>query len=158
MTRGKRGKTSSTPQPATHAELAEQFSAAIAAHRDGGLQDASAGYEAVLAVHPEHADALHLLGVIASQSGRHDQAVVLIDRALAVNADNPDFHSNRGIALQGCGQLAAALASYDRALALRPTAIARRCCVHCIVRLRPWPAINKSSRCGPLNSTRTCNE
>ena len=116
MTRGKRGKTSSTPEPATRTELAEQFGAA---HRDGRPQDASAGYEAVLAVHPEHADALHLLGVIASQSGRHDQAVVLIDRALALNADNPDFHSNRGIALQGCGQLAAALASYDRALALR---------------------------------------
>ena len=120
MTGGKRGKSSSTPDPLADAELAEQFSAAIAAHRDGRLHDASAGYEAVLAVHAEHADALHLLGVIASQSGRHDQAVALIDRALALNADNPDFHSNRGIALQGDGQLEAALASYDQALALRP--------------------------------------
>jgi FkbM family methyltransferase len=120
MPRVKRGKDTPTARAAAARDDTARFNAAIAAHRDSRLQDATKLYEEILATTPDHADALHLLGVIASQSGRHQEALELIDRALIQQQGNPDFHSNRGIALQGLGQLEVALASYERALELRP--------------------------------------
>jgi tetratricopeptide (TPR) repeat protein len=58
--------------------------------------------------------------VLASQIGRHDVAVDLIDRAIARDPTVPRYHSNRGLALAGLQRFAEAVASYDRALSLRP--------------------------------------
>jgi tetratricopeptide (TPR) repeat protein len=96
------------------------FRAGLAHHQAGRLAEAEALYRQTIAVAPDHADALHLLGVIASQAGRHEVAVQLIDLAIAQDGRNSLYHSNRGLALQGLARFAEALASYDRALALRP--------------------------------------
>ena len=54
-------------------------------HQAGKLAEAEACYRAALKEKPRHADALHLLGVIAHQSGRHDEAVRLIREAIREN-------------------------------------------------------------------------
>ena len=41
--------------------------------------------------HSRHADSLHLLGVIAYQTGRHDLALDMIRKAIAINLRLPRF-------------------------------------------------------------------
>src|SRR5262249_29137322 len=67
---------------------------------------------------PDHADALHLLGVIAYQNNRPEAAIELIDQAIRQNESFPAYHVSRGLALQAFRRLDEALASQDRALAL----------------------------------------
>ncbi len=53
-------------------------------HQAGRLEEAETLYREVLAREPEHPDALHLLGVIAHQSGEQEKAVTLIGQAIGV--------------------------------------------------------------------------
>jgi protein O-GlcNAc transferase len=89
-------------------------------HRAGRLAAAESGYRAVLDALPQQADALHLLGVLCHQSGRHAEAIALIERAIAVDEACADFYSNLGEARRALGEFAAAEVEYRRALALRP--------------------------------------
>jgi glucose-6-phosphate 1-dehydrogenase len=43
---------------------------------------------------PDHADALHLLGVLEHQCGQHARAAELIRRAVARNPAAPAYHAN----------------------------------------------------------------
>jgi protein O-GlcNAc transferase len=55
--------------------VAELVGAGLKHHQAGRLAEAEACYRQALAVEPDHADALHLLGVIAYQVKRADLAV-----------------------------------------------------------------------------------
>jgi tetratricopeptide (TPR) repeat protein len=105
---------------ASDPRVAGVFAAGLAHHQEGRLAQAETHYRETLALQPDHADALHLLGVIASQVGRHDVAVDLIGRAIAHNQRSSLYHSNHGLALAGLRRFEEAIASYDRALSLRP--------------------------------------
>jgi predicted O-linked N-acetylglucosamine transferase (SPINDLY family) len=96
--------------------------AAAHSHRGGRLQDAERGYRQILALDPRHADALHLLGVVALQTGRHDEAADLIRQAVAQNASVPAFYNNWGNAERARGRLEAAAACYEKAYGLNPAA------------------------------------
>ena len=86
----------------------------------GELGKAAAIYGQILSVQPTHPDALHLLGVIAGQSGHGDEGANLIRRAIAAAPDNPHFHCNLGLCLQNQGQLEQAIACFGQALVLKP--------------------------------------
>ena len=58
---------------------------AMASHRAGDLDAASAKYEAILAQNPRSFDALHLLGVITLQRGDSARAVELLTGAVAIH-------------------------------------------------------------------------
>lgn len=73
-----------------------------------------------LSTEPANFDALNLLGIIAVQTRRTEEAVELLSQAVAVNAGNAMAHSNLGAALFNLGRLEKALEIYDRALALQP--------------------------------------
>ena len=96
------------------------FADALRHHQAGRLEDAERLYRQVLAIDPRHADSLHLLGVVAYQSGRPEQAVELIGRALKLAKDVPFYHSNLGNALRACGRFDEAARHYRRALQLKP--------------------------------------
>ncbi len=51
----------------------------------GRLNDAERLYRQVLAVNPRHADSLHLLGMIAYQTGQHQIAADKIRKAITIN-------------------------------------------------------------------------
>ncbi len=104
----------------TDPRVAASFAAGLAHHQGGRLAQAETLYRETLALQSDHADALHLLGVIASQVGRHDVAVDLIGRAIASDRFNPVYHSNQGLALASLRRFEDAILSYDRALSLRP--------------------------------------
>ena len=93
---------------------------AIALHQQGQLDQAQAIYLQLLKIEPRHADALHLLGVIAYQTGNHQAAVDMIAQAIGINPNVTSYYYNRGNALKELKQLAAAVASYNKAIELKP--------------------------------------
>jgi len=102
------------------AGLSRTVRAGLAHHQAGRLDQAEALYRKALEKDPDHADALHLLGVIAYQSGQIGPAIQLIERALPALIELPDAHLNHGNALQRAGRVAEAVESYRRAIALKP--------------------------------------
>lgn len=104
----------------TAAQVQTAFSQALALHQQGKLEQARAIYEDILASHPDHADTLHLRGVIAHQTGDHPLAVELISRAIEIRPDVPTFYANVAAALAAIQLLDHALACYDKAIALSP--------------------------------------
>jgi tetratricopeptide (TPR) repeat protein/2-polyprenyl-3-methyl-5-hydroxy-6-metoxy-1,4-benzoquinol methylase len=94
--------------------------AALEHHRAGRLTRAEALYQQVLRVAPNHPDALHFLGVIASQVGKNEIAVELIRKAISIQPDNVQAHSSLGAALKEQGKLDESIACYRRALLLKP--------------------------------------
>ncbi len=89
-------------------------------HQAGRFAQAEAIYRRVLAVEPGHPGALHLLGVLASQAGRHDRAVQYISDAIRRDGFQPVYHTSLGEAYRGLGQLDVARTCYERALQLNP--------------------------------------
>src|SRR5947209_8717115 len=102
------------------AELAELQTSGLAHHQAGRLPQAEACYRKILGAAPRDVNALHLLGVLARQTGQHSAAVELISRAVALNDRVPELHSNLGNAFMDLGRTAEAEACYRRALALKP--------------------------------------
>src|SRR5947209_5295784 len=100
--------------------IPESLALALQHHRAGRLQDAEQLYRQILAVEPAHADALHLLGVLAHQVGQHELAVTWIRHAIELKSADANFHNNLGEALSALRRLPEAVASYCQALALNP--------------------------------------
>jgi tetratricopeptide (TPR) repeat protein/SAM-dependent methyltransferase len=98
----------------------EMFADAVRHHQAGRLHEAERLYRQILAADSRHADSLHLLGVIAYQVGHHDLAADLINRAIAINANDAVYHSNLSNALKGQGRLDEAVACCRRAIDLKP--------------------------------------
>ncbi len=100
--------------------LEERFEAALVLHEAGRLDAAKAAYRDVLRDAPGHADALHMLGLLADQRGEGEAAVSLIGRAIAVSPGRAYAHANLGNALLRLGRAGEAVASHRRAVSLRP--------------------------------------
>ena len=69
-------------QNSAAAALQAKFNQGMALHQQGKLADAERIYREVLGQHPNHFDALHLLGVIAHQTRHTERAVELIGKAI----------------------------------------------------------------------------
>ena len=91
---------------------------ALELHRQGQVQAAQQRYALVLQRRPDHAQALHMLGVAGGQSGQLAQAAQLIGRAAQLLPNDPAVHNNLGTALRQLNRLDEALACHDRALTL----------------------------------------
>ena len=100
--------------------IPEALSLALQHHQAGRLSEAEAVYRQILQAHPNHPDALHLLGVIANQTGQNDLAIEYISKAIALDSSKPEYHNNLGNALQEKGDFDAAITSLRLAVALNP--------------------------------------
>jgi tetratricopeptide (TPR) repeat protein len=111
------------------AELESIFDQALGFHRAGLLGEAEQLYRRVLEHRPGSFDCQHLLGVISYQRGNCLEAVRQIDAALKINSRVADAHLNRGNALLRLKRFDEALASYDKAIALKgePDAMLLNC-------------------------------
>ncbi len=98
----------------------ERLEAGVAHHQAGRLAEAETVYREVLVQQPDHADALHLLGMLAGQVGELDVAVDLMRRATVLNPDFADAHNNLGFALAKNGKINDAIGSYREAIRLKP--------------------------------------
>jgi protein O-GlcNAc transferase len=88
-------------------------------HQAGRLAEAEAVYQEIIAQHPNHSDAFHLLGIAAHQNGNHQNAVEFIDRAIALNPSVAVYHSNLGLILKEIGNFQRARVAFEAALQLR---------------------------------------
>jgi tetratricopeptide (TPR) repeat protein len=117
-------------QNGDHARTAEPIARAIATqdlfqvafrhHQAGELRQAAQAYQAILAQNPNHAEALHLLGLVAHQLGQHRQATELIGRAITLRPDVPTYHANLGEVWRALGEFDRAAAACRASLRLRP--------------------------------------
>ncbi len=98
----------------------QAFQLACEHHRSGRLAEAEAVTRELLHAEPQHADALHLLGVIAGQTGRKMDAVDWLRRAVECRGDHPEFRKNFGIALKNAGLIEDSIAEFRAAVALKP--------------------------------------
>ncbi len=105
-------------QESTEFDPKESFRKAFKAHRAGDLDIAEGIYREILSLQPDNAHAIHLLGVIALQKGRADEARELIEAAIKREDDHAPFHCNLGEAYRLLGRLDQAekcfLAALDR--------------------------------------------
>ncbi len=92
------------------------FQQGVRLHRAGRLGEAEQVYRQVLAATPMHAETLHMLGLLALQSGQASAALANIDRAIALRPATAIYHVNRANALLALGDKAAAVAACHEAL------------------------------------------
>jgi tetratricopeptide (TPR) repeat protein len=113
------GKTVSTPQSSSSSNLKLILEAGIRHHQAGQLAEAERFYRQVLAADAQHADALHLLGVIAYQVGQNGIAVEIISNAIKINPTVAIYHSNLGNALKNLGRLDESVAACNNAIRIK---------------------------------------
>ena len=100
--------------------LPEVIKRAIAAYNGRDWDGAEQLCRAVLRVSANYFDALNLLGIIAAQSKRLEEAADMLGRAVAVRPDNVPALSNLGALLQELHRFDEALTQLDRAIAVKP--------------------------------------
>ncbi len=93
---------------------------AIAFHQQGAFTQAEALYKEVLNLEPRNADAIHLLGVIAHQTGHNQVAVDMISQAIVINPNVASYYCNLGNSLQELKQFESAVANFDKAISIKP--------------------------------------
>ena len=93
-------------------------------HRAGRLVEAERLCCQVLAVRPDCAPALNLLGILAYTTGQTDAAAELFRRAVVQDGGVAEYHANLGNVLRVVGRLDDAVAAYQAALAIAPDSAA----------------------------------
>lgn len=119
MTRSAKRRKHRTPD-ASQTALRTRLQTGAQLHQAGQLEQAKKIYQDILAHEPEHADALHLLGVIAYQHHELDEAIEMIGRALHIKPDAAPFHNNIGNAYKDHGRPDEARQHYERAIQIDP--------------------------------------
>lgn len=108
---------------ATAASVRQRSAAKLSRARDwhgtGRFDDAAREYEAVLADEPEHAQALHLYGVLQYQRGATTEAESFLRRSISVEP-HPRAHSDLGAILADSGRTDDALTQFNAALRIDP--------------------------------------
>src|SRR5215471_1548035 len=95
---------------------------ALALHQRGHLAEAERIYRKILKGAADRFDATYLLGVVLLQRHQLVEGERLLAKAVKLNPNDPNAHCNHGLALHELQRFDEALASYDRAIALRPEA------------------------------------
>lgn len=91
-----------------------------AARRNAGkIQKAEASYRSVLAIDPDHPEALHWLGAIRHQRGDNSNAVQFLEKAAALQPGNPLCLFHLAEVRRALGRYTEAVEAYIRVLAQR---------------------------------------
>jgi len=101
-------------------DLKDQLQEGLKAHQAGDLATATSTYQQILRVDESHADALHLLGVVNLQAGKHAEAIDLIEKAVEADPSNPIYRNNLGTSYRGLQRFDRAVESFGEALKLNP--------------------------------------
>jgi len=94
--------------------------AAMSHQKAGRLAQAEQIYQAVLAEDPSQPDAVHLLGLVRMEQDRDEEAVSLMEKALALYPDAPHFHHNIAGVYRRMGRLQEAEARFRAAIERKP--------------------------------------
>jgi tetratricopeptide (TPR) repeat protein/SAM-dependent methyltransferase len=97
------------------------FAVAFSRHRAGQIAAAEDSYRRILDLAPDHANALHRLGLLRHQQGRSEEAVTLISRAIGRDGTVAEFHYDLGVVLEATKRLEEAAEQYRQATVLNPS-------------------------------------
>jgi len=111
-----KSKTSNATGAGTPASL---YEAGLRHMAGGRYLDAQLRCQQALEIDANHADTLHLMGLLSFQAAQYDLAVEWMVRAIR-QQPKPDYLSNLGRALQRLGRHEEALKSFDTAAQLKP--------------------------------------
>ena len=98
----------------------QRLAQAAQLHQAGRLGEAEPLYRGILQEQPDHPHALHLLGVLAHQTGHHVPAADLIRAALVSHGPHPVFHANLASVYLSLNQLEEAATQAREAIRLKP--------------------------------------
>jgi tetratricopeptide (TPR) repeat protein len=101
-------------------ETDRQVEDAFARHKRGDIAYAADVYRKALETRPEHARALHYLGLAAQQMGNSQQAVQLLERAIKADPADARAYNHLGQIQIKLGDKRAAAALFERAVAIDP--------------------------------------
>jgi len=101
-------------------DVANMIRDAVDHHLAGDLDCAEDRYHRILRRDPDNPGVLHLLGALAHQRGRDDEAVDLLRRAIAVDDSVAEFHNTFGAVLHALGRSDESLNAYRKAILLKP--------------------------------------
>lgn len=107
-------------EPPRELTVDQAIELAIQLQQQGDLDAAEIVYREIRRVDPDNPRALHFAGVLAHQQGRSAEGILLIEKSVANEPGNADWHNNLAIALQGCGRFDEAIREYEQAIALNP--------------------------------------
>lgn len=116
-----RRRKSGTTTPSKPADPLTRASTLFSA---GDLKAAARIAADLVEANPRHADALHLLGLIAMQSGESEQAVELLIEAIRAKPDAAMFYSDLGLALVRVGRCDDAASAYSAAIEVDQNCVA----------------------------------
>ncbi len=97
-----------------------QLQDAVLLHQAGRLDEAEKLYTKVLKADPRNANALNLLGTIATARGHNAEAKRYFERALQCAPRMADASFNLGVVLTAMGDNPGAIAAYEHAIELNP--------------------------------------
>ncbi|HEY4751549.1 MAG TPA: tetratricopeptide repeat protein [Steroidobacteraceae bacterium] len=100
--------------------MSQAMQQAARAYASGQWAEAEQWCRNILAARGDYFDALNMLGIIAAQTGRTEEAADLLGRSVAANPGDAGAHSNYGNILGALQRFEDALASFERALKLKP--------------------------------------
>ena len=103
----------------TGSSTASPYEAGLAHMVAGRFLDAQVCCEQALAADSNHADALHLMGLLSFQAQQFDHAVAWFSRAIRQNPKT-DYLLNLGSVLKQAGHLDEALLVFDKTIQLKP--------------------------------------
>jgi tetratricopeptide (TPR) repeat protein len=107
-----------TPVPEPHGQADGLFTAAVALHDAGQLEQAARRYQQILRLERDHFGALHRLGVLRAQQGSLSDALTLLGLAVRQNPRSPEAQNHLGSILHARQQYAEAIACFEQAIAL----------------------------------------
>jgi tetratricopeptide (TPR) repeat protein len=89
-------------------------------HQRGNYPEAQLIYEQILKLHPQHFDALWLIGTLYGQLQKYPTSVEFLTKALNINSEHATAQNNLGNAFNELGKLNEAIVCYEHALRIKP--------------------------------------
>jgi len=106
------------PQQTT--QILTDLQAGMVFHQKGQLNEAKLMYERVLEIHPNHFDALRLLGVLTTQTQEFSKSVEFLSKALEIDPNHLVCNYYIGLAFHELQHFEEAILSYQKVLSIKP--------------------------------------
>ncbi len=94
------------------------FKTAFESHQNKDLESAAKGYLEILSHEPNHANALHLMGLVHLDRGEYESALPLIEKSLEFAPDELQWQLNYGKLLSKSGKIEQAIKAYLKVLSM----------------------------------------
>jgi Flp pilus assembly protein TadD len=89
-------------------------------HRAGRYDEAIGRYREVLSRQPDHAEAMHLLGLATLHAGKTDEAIEIMQRAMELDSSRAEYHYNLASALAAASRRTDAATEFGEAMRINP--------------------------------------